>query len=87
MLEYKIKFEGEYLNGKRNGKGKEYIFNDRLLFEGEYLNGERNGKGKEYYWNDIIKFEGEYLNGKEWNGKGYDDNNELIYEKKMEKVI
>ena len=33
-------FEGEYLNGKRNGKGREY--NDEILiFEGEYLNGLR----------------------------------------------
>ena len=42
-------FEGEYLNGKRNGKGKEYYDNGKLLFEGEYLNGKRNGKGKQYY--------------------------------------
>ena len=34
-------FEGEYLNGQRNGKGKEYDKNRKLLFEGEYLNGER----------------------------------------------
>ena len=31
----------EYLNGKRNGKGKEYDNNGLLKFEGEYLNGER----------------------------------------------
>jgi len=41
-------FEGEYLNGKRNGKGKEYyeFFNNNILiFEGEYLNGKKwNGK-------------------------------------------
>ena len=41
-------FEGEYLNGKRNGKGKEYYYNGTILFEGEFLNGKRNGKGKEY---------------------------------------
>ena len=42
----KLKFEGEYLNGKRNGKGKEY--NDgKLEFEGEYLNGERKRNAKE----------------------------------------
>ena len=36
----KLIFEGEYLNGKRNGKGKEYYWNkDNLKFEGEYLNG------------------------------------------------
>ena len=55
-------FEGEYLNGQRNGKGKEY-FKGRIIFEGEYLNGKRNGKGKEY-WHDILLFEGEFKNGK-----------------------
>ena len=64
-------FEGGYLNGKRNGKGKEYDYYKRLKFEGEYLNGKRNGKGKEYDSNGKLKFEGEYLKGKEWNGKGY----------------
>jgi len=63
-----LKFEGEYLNGKRNGKGKEYDYEGKLEFEGEYLNGERKGKGKKYY-NGMLEFEGEYLNGKR-NGKG-----------------
>mgnify|MGYP002627195431 CR=1 FL=1 len=46
-----LKFEGEYDNGERNGKGKRYDYeNKEVLFEGEYLNGEKwNGKGKEYY--------------------------------------
>ena len=34
-------FEGEYLNGERNGKGKEYDWTGKLIFEGEYLNGEK----------------------------------------------
>ena len=42
----KLIFEGEYLNGKRNGKGKEYLWNGKLGFEGEYLNGNKNKKGK-----------------------------------------
>ena len=29
-------FEGEYLNGKRNGKGKEYNRAGNVKFEGEY---------------------------------------------------
>ena len=42
-------YEGEYLNGKRNGKGKEYNKNGELIFEGEFLNGKKwNGKGEEY---------------------------------------
>ena len=68
-------YEGEYLNGKRHGKGKEYDdFNGRLLFEGEYLNGKRHGKGKEYNdFNGNLKYEGEYLNGKR-HGKGKEYN-------------
>ena len=43
-----LKYEGEYLNGKRHGKGKEY-YNGKLKYEGEYLYGKRwFGKGKEY---------------------------------------
>ena len=61
-------FEGEYLDGKRNGQGKEYD-DGELLFAGEYLDGKRNGQGKEYYKDGDLKFEGEYLNGKI---KGYD---------------
>ena len=32
----KLRFEGEYLNGKRNGKGKEYDLDGKLKFEGDY---------------------------------------------------
>ena len=39
-------FEGDYLNGLKNGKGKEYDKHGKLEFEGEYLNGLKNGKGK-----------------------------------------
>ena len=50
IIEYdnsgKILFEGEYFNGERNGKGKEYDEdNGELIFEGEYLYGQRKGKG------------------------------------------
>ena len=45
----RLEFEGEYLNGKRNGKGKEFSDGGNLIYDGEYLNGKRNGKGKEYY--------------------------------------
>ena len=65
-----IIFEGEYINGIRNGKGKEYDkYNGTLIFEGEYLNGKRNGKGKEYNEFGKLLYDGEYLNGKK-NGKG-----------------
>ena len=50
-----IKFEGEYLNGERNVKVKEYQ-NGELQFEGEYKNGERNGIGRNY-WNGELDSE------------------------------
>ena len=44
-----LMFEGEYINGERNGTGKEFYIDSidrKLKFEGEYLNGKRwNGKG------------------------------------------
>ena len=71
--------KGEYKDGKRHGKGKEYKYNGELEFDGEYKNGERwNGKGKEYYANKKVKFEGEFKNGKKWNGKGYNNDGRRI---------
>ena len=58
-------FEGEYSNGKRNGKGKEYNEEGKLIFEGEYLNGKK-WKGIEYVYDEDttrIIFECEYTNG------------------------
>ncbi len=62
----KLLFEGQYLNAKRNGKGKKYNEEGKLIFEGEYLNGKRwTGKVNEYD-EDTGKLilEYEYLNGK-----------------------
>ena len=33
----KLEFEGEYLEGKRNGKGQKNEYNGKLKFEGEYV--------------------------------------------------
>ena len=66
--EGKLEFEGEYLNGKRNGKGKEYDGKGKLEYEGEYLKGGRNGKGKLYY-DGKLRFEGEYLYDYKLKGK------------------
>ena len=72
-------FEGGYINGQRNDKGKEYYRYGELLFEGEYLNGVKNGKGKEYFGDGRLSFEGEYLNGKEWIGTRFDINGNIFY--------
>ena len=65
-----LRYEGEYSNGLRNGKGKEYNFRgDKVIFEGEFLNGKKwNGKATDLDNED--GFEGEIVNGRRWNGKG-----------------
>ena len=86
--ENNLKYEGEFINGKKNGKGKEYIKNNNvynnefiLLFEGEYFNNYRL-RGKEYYKNGKLKYEGEYLFKKEYYGKIYDDEGNIVFELK-----
>ena len=80
-------FEGDYIEGRRNGYGKEYYeekYDCELIikYEGKYLNGKRNGKGKENYYNGKVKFEGIYSFGLKYEGKGYDQDGNLIYELK-----
>ena len=78
---FSLVFEGEYLNWKKNGNGKEFDDNGKLIVEGAYLNGKRNGKGKEYNNGGKLIFEGEYLNGKRnGNGKEYNNEGKLIFE-------
>ena len=72
LFNYK-EFTKKYIIYGKNGKGKEYYYDDKLSFEGEYLNGKRNGKGKEYDYNGNKSYEGEYLNGKR-HGKGKEYN-------------
>ena len=75
--ESKLRFEGEYLNGQKNGKGKEY-YNGKLIYEGEYLyNDRRSGN---FFINNKLEYEGDFLYNKKFNGIGYDENGNIIYE-------
>ena len=82
-------FEGEYLNGERNGKGKEYI-RGILVFEGEYINGKKIGKGKQYYnYDGKLIFEGTYvyefkLEGKLYMNKKLEFEGKFLYERKYD---
>ena len=64
ILYYKngnIKYEGNYLNDKKDGKGK-YIFEDGNYYIGHWKNDLKNGTGSEYDKNGNIIFKGEYIN-------------------------
>ena len=69
-----VRYEGEYFNGERQGKGKEFSKEGRLIYVGEYFKGERHGKGKEFSNEGRLIYEEEYAYGK-WDGKGkqYED--------------
>ena len=62
----------------RNGKGKVYNKDTKLIFEGEFLSNYKL-KGK-FYVNNKLEYEGEFLYNNKWNGKGYDENGNIIYE-------
>ena len=69
-------YEGIYLNGERNGKGKDYEIKGNIIFEGEYSNGKKwEGKIFDIQNNNIHELK---------NGKGfikeycYDENNKVI---------
>ena len=71
-----------YELNSENNDIKEYYHNGQLIYEGKYLNGERNGKGKVYYEDGKLLFEGEYRSDIIWNGRGYDEKGNIIYELK-----
>ena len=77
-------YEGEYKNGKKNGKGKEYYNNGEIIFEGIFKRGKKIGIGKEYLNCNkklYLIFEGEYKNGnKNGKGKEFDKNGEVEFE-------
>lgn len=55
-------FEGYFINGKKNGRGK-YIWANGDIFDGNWVDGKRTGKGR-ITWSDGDTYEGEWKNGK-----------------------
>ena len=71
----KLIFKGKYLNGKKNGKGKEYYESGRIKFDGEYLNDKKlSGIGYNENYRKILIIE---KNGKT---RKYYDNGRLKFE-------
>jgi len=61
------KYEGDYINGKREGKGT-YSYNSGDIYEGEYKNDLKDGYGIYKYSNGDV-YEGNYKEGY-FDGKG-----------------
>ena len=57
------KYLGEFMNGKKHGKGQ-YIWENGDKFVGEYFNNKRNGIGIDYLANGQIKDAGTFRDGR-----------------------
>ena len=66
------------IDDKVNGYMKISDEDTNLKFEGEIFNNIRI-KGREYI-KGKLEYEREYSFGRKWNGKGYDENGNIIYE-------
>ena len=71
---------GQWLNGLRHGKGKEYYKNGNIKYEGDFCNGKFEGNGK-YIWNDGEYYVGQFLNNlRHGKGKEYYKDGIIKYE-------
>jgi antitoxin component YwqK of YwqJK toxin-antitoxin module len=62
----KLKMNGKFLNGKRDGEWKSYFANDQIQSIGSFINGIRTGEVKVYRPNGTLIYEGFYKEGKQF---------------------
>jgi len=75
-------YEGQWADGKRDGKGKQYApcqlgkeTKICLVYEGDFVNGKRHGQGKAFYeWHGpVLWFDGEWRDGLAYSGTLFRD--------------
>ena len=73
-------YDGDFVNGKRNGNGTLIDQKGRLIYKGNWVDGKKNGKGI-FYYSTGDKYEGDFVDDK-MTGKGRLTNpkGSLIYE-------
>ncbi|PCJ28526.1 MAG: hypothetical protein COA97_00825 [Flavobacteriales bacterium] len=77
----KLKMNGKFLNGKREGEWVAYFNNEQLQSIGTFKNGYRVGEAKVYFPNGQMRYEGQYENDKEvGHWKFYNEQGKLVKE-------
>lgn len=66
FIEYNERYEGEYVNGMKQGKGQYYV-DDFLVYEGDFSNGNMHGEGRLIDYNGS-EFVGRFQSGKKLVG-------------------
>ena len=82
-----LKFEGNYIQGKKEGEGSVYYPNGKMQYKGGFKEGRPHGYGKHYYrdffggkYGGCVKYEGGYVQGQmEGEGSFYFPNGKLLY--------
>ena len=69
-------YEGEYKNGKFDGKGS-FTFSDGRRYEGQFKNGEKHGKGT-FTFPDGEMWDGEFREDKPWNTTHHDNDGNIF---------
>ena len=80
IYKHGVYYIGEFKNNERNGMGKEYYPNGKLLFGGNFVDGIYEGKGKYIDKNDQFFMAGDFKNDFIIKGKVYFPNGKLNYE-------
>ena len=78
----KLKMNGKFLNGEREGEWVAYFENEQVQSMGTFKAGNRIGAAKVYFPNGQLRYEGQYDNNKEvgkW--KFYNEQGDLVEEK------
>ncbi|WP_165372154.1 M48 family metalloprotease [Emticicia agri] len=75
------RYEGEWKNGKRDGRGVEYYADGEKKYVGNFENGKYQGNGT-YYFKNGDKYVGRYRNGMMNDERGY-----FIYNNNMRLVV
>jgi len=72
-------YEGDWVNDKREGKGKMTYGSDGFIYEGDWVNDKREGRGKMTNSKNDYIYEGEFKNGN-FNGYGKYISKQSAYE-------
>jgi hypothetical protein len=75
------RYEGEWKNGKREGRGVEYYADGEKKYVGNFLGGKYNGYGT-YFYKNGDKYVGKYKNGMMNDDRGY-----FIYNNNVRVVV
>ena len=71
-------YEGQFKNGKFNGKGTKYNQDNKIIYEGDFVDGMMEGNGKLFYDNGSY-YVGEFKEGKRHgDGNEYDKNGKWL---------